>query len=98
MPWIVSTRNEPRRVSAAATAPTRRRIAGSIATSQPQISRDSTRTETVITVLKKNMTGRKNTMTSASSAVPNNCVVRKVRIFPISWKLWMNSPVELRSK
>src|SRR5207248_2980450 len=71
--------------------------AGSIATSQPQISRDSTRTQTVIIVLKKNMTGRKNTMTSASSAVPNSCVVRKPRILPISWKLWTNSPVELRS-
>ena len=98
MPWIVSTRNEPRRVSAATTAPTRRRIAGSIARSQPQISRDSTRTQTVITVLKKNMTGRKNTMTSASSAVPNSCVVRKLRIFPISWKLWRKAPVSVRSK
>ena len=84
MPWIVSTRKEPRRVSAAMTAPTRRRIAGSIIISHRQMIAHNTSTHTVMIVLKKNMIGRKNRMTTASSAVPNSCATRNWRILPIS--------------
>ena len=69
----------PRAVSAAIASPTLRRIVGSIATSQRQIRRHSTRTQAVMIVLTMNMIGRKITMTKESSITPNIWLVRKVR-------------------